>query len=185
MSPPDDDNPPAVPRRAAPLEQPVLLRLTVNFMFALLGIGVVSFVVDLVAGSIATNKLTEAYESQGYDVTSVPSFNPGTMFSNLSFALFIGAMAVLVARGGHGARVMAIAGTVPFMCGGVGGIIVGMVSTGAANYHTRQFLGEFAVSSWYEVTVVVLGIAQFSLGLTVTIQLFDRSTVAYCKAHKR
>lgn len=153
----------------------------INLMYALLGIGIVSIVVDFVAGNAAMAKLGKLYKELTGEEIPFLGFNPGTMFSNLLFAIVIGVMAVLVSKGSNGARITGAVFAILFMIGGLGGIFVGLVNAGGADYLADQAGLGTATPAWYYLVVVVLGLAQFAVSLVAMILLFGKKAATYCK----
>lgn len=167
---------------AAPAEPPAKPGGAVNLMFALLAIGVVSIAVDIIAGNAAMAKLADTYKQlTGEEIPGVLGFNPGTMFSNLLFAIVIGVMALLVAKGSNGARITGAVFAILFMIGGLGGILVGLLNAGAADYLAQEAGIGSATPGWYYLAVIVLGVAQFAVSLVAMILLFGKKASAYCK----
>lgn len=170
---------------AAPAEPPVKPGGAVNLMFALLAIGVISIAVDMIAGSAATAKIADyAMKLTGEDISGPLGFNPGTMFVNVLFAIVIGVMALLVAKGSNGARITGAVFAILFMIGGLGGILVGLLNAGAADVVAEAAGVGTATPGWYYLAVIVLGLAQFGISLTAMILLFGKKASAYCNAPK-
>ncbi|MGH8876542.1 MAG: hypothetical protein ACRD0P_04240 [Stackebrandtia sp.] len=171
------------PPAPGPIEPPKQLRTAVMLMFILLGIGVVSMLIDFMAAGVVADELAGKVTHDGKPVGR-SWFNFGTMYVTLGFGVIIGGLGFLVRKGANGARITGAIFAIIFALMGLTGIGMTFLMAAAAQVSAEnQGLGEI-VPAWYVIGGLVIGLVQATVAIIAIVKLFNRNTAEFCKQPK-